>query len=522
MMPGRRKKTVDIRELVLHLRKNPSDRAVADKSKMHRQTVKRYRAWAAAQGLLGDEPLPSLGELEKLVQATLPEKPPPQNISSVEPFRETVKNLRRTKTEMTAIHERLTERGFTGSYSAVRRFVHTLEPKQPKEVFVRVECEPGQQAQVDFGYAGKMLDPATGKLRKTWAFVMTLSYSRHQYVEFVFDQTVATWLLCHRHAFEFFGGVVEEVVLDNLKAAIIRACFDDPLVQQSYRECAEHYGYLIAPCRPATPQHKGKVEQGGVHYVKRNFLGGRQPTSVTQANQDVRRWCNTTAGQRIHGTTKEQPLVRFQEVERARLKPLPEAPYDLAVWAEVIVPSDGHIVFDNGYYSVPLDQEEGTQLLVRGGAQQVDIYDVHHQWVATHDRATKPGQRMTHPDHLPPEKVQGLLLDRQNCRAAAEDIGPATGQIVAELLDDKVINRLRTAGRLLKLREKYGDQRLEAACTKALQYDEPVYATVKRILSGGLEAEKPADEPATTRPAHIFVRTASELLGHLFGGAAWN
>jgi transposase len=114
--------------------------------------------------------------------------------------------------------------------------------------------------------------------------------------------------LCHRHAFEFFGGVVEEVVLDNLKAAIIRACFDDPLVQQSYRECAEHYGFLIAPCRPATPQHKGKVEQGGVHYVKRNFLGGREATSVTQANQDVRRWCNTTAGCHLAGDN--DPLGR--------------------------------------------------------------------------------------------------------------------------------------------------------------------------------------------------------------------
>lgn len=512
---------MDIREVVLQLRKYPSDRAVAAKIKMHRQTIKRYRAWAKAQGLL-EGPLPALSELEKLVQTTLPEKPPPQNVSSVEPFRDTVAELRRQGVEMTAIQQRLAERGFTGSYSAVRRFVHNLEPEPLKEVFVRVECRPGQQAQVDFGYAGLMLDPATGKLRKTWGFVMTLSFSRHQYVEFVFDQTVATWLLCHRHAFEFFGGSVEEVVLDNLKAAIIRACADDPLVQQAYRECAEHYGFLITPCRPATPQHKGKVEQGGVHYVKRNFLGGRQPTSITQANQDVRRWCHTTAGLRIHGTLKEQPLLRFQEVERAMLRPLPEAPYDLTVWAEVIVPSDGHIVFDKAYYSVPLDQEQGTHLWVRGGAQQVVIYDLHHQWVTTHDRAMRPGQRMTHPDHLPPEKVQGLLLDRQHCRAAAQDIGPATGQIVAGLLDDRVVNRLRTAGRLLKLREQYGDCQLEAACGKALQYDEPAYTTVKRILISGLEIAPPADAPATVRPARTFARTATELLGHLFGGATWN
>jgi len=214
--------------------------------------------------------------------------------------------------------------------------------------------------------------------------------------------------------------------------------------------------------------------------------------------------------------------VRFQEVERAQLRPLPEAPYDLAVWAEVIVPSDGHIVFDKAYYSVPLDQEEGTHLRVRGGAQQVVIYDLHHQWLTTHDRATRPGQRMTHPDHLPPEKVPGLLLDRQYCRAAAADIGPATTQIVVGLLDDKVVNRLRTAGRLLRLREQYGDQQLEAACAKALQYDEPVYSTVKRILSGGLQTAQLAGEPAPTPPARTFARTATELLGHLFGGAAWN
>jgi transposase len=514
---------MDIRELVLQLRKDPRDRAVAGKMKIHRQTVKHYRAWAKEQGLLEAEgALPGLGELEKLVQATLPEKPPPQNISTVEPFRETVKELRRQNVEMTAIKRRLEERGFSNSYSAVRRFVHALEPRPKPEVFVRVESKPGQQAQVDFAYAGKMLDPQTGKLRKAWAFVMTLSFSRHQYVEFVFDQTVATWLLCHRHAFEFFGAVPEEVVLDNLKAAIIQASLDDPLVQQSYRECAEHYGFLIAPCRLKTPQHKGKVEKGGVHYVKRNFLGGRQPTSITQANQDVRKWCNTTAGQRIHGTTKEQPLVRFQEVERARLKSLPEAPYDLAVWAEVIVPRDGHIVFDKAYYSVPLDQEKGTHLRVRGGAQQVVIYDLNHQWVTTHDRASQPGQRLTHPDHIPPEKIQGLLLDRENCRAAANDIGPATAQIVGGLLDDKVVKRLRTAGRLLRLRERYGDQRLEAACAKALQYDEPVYTTVKRILADGLEAEPPAQGAILMMPVRTFARTAGELLGHLFGGAAWS
>ena len=105
---------------------------------------------------------------------------------------------------------------------------------------------------------------------------MTLSWSRHQYVEFVFDQKVATWLRCHVNAFAYLGGIPKRVVIDNLKAGITKACWEEPQVQHAYGECAEHYGFLIAPCRPATPQHKGKVEQGGVHYVKRNFLGGRE------------------------------------------------------------------------------------------------------------------------------------------------------------------------------------------------------------------------------------------------------
>jgi transposase len=235
----------------------------------------------------------------------------------LEPYRTLVSQLRKEGVEMTAILQRLKERGYAGSYSSVRRFVSRLEQRQA-EVMVRVECKPGEEAQADFGYAGLLLDPVTQRLRRAWVFVMTLSWSRHQYVEFVFDQKLATWLLLHRHAFAWFGGVPERIVIDNLKAAIVKACFDDPVVQQAYRECAEHYGFLIAPCRVGTPRHKGKVESG-VHYVTRNFLAGRMPTALTIANQEAQTWCKTTAGLRIHGTTREQPLLRFQETEQTGL-----------------------------------------------------------------------------------------------------------------------------------------------------------------------------------------------------------
>lgn len=508
---------MDIREILRRVQAGQSDRAIARDTGIHRKTVARYRVWAEEQGLLSS-PLPSLADLHRLLEETMPAPPPPQNSSTVEPYREVVEKLRQQGVEIAAIHQRLKERGYSGSYSAVYRFVRTLAPIAP-EVTVRVETPPGQEAQVDFGYAGKMLDPQTGRLRQTWAFVMTLSWSRHQYVEFVCDQTVETWLRCHRNAFAFFGGVPERIVPDNLKAAIVRACWEEPQAQQAYRECAEHYGFLIAPCRPYTPQHKGKVEQGGVHYVKRNFLGGREPTTLTQANQEVWLWCHTVAGRRVHGTTKERPLERFA-VEQETLKPLPGHPYDLAVWKQARVQRDCYITFQNAYYSVPF-RLVGQQVWVRGGVQSVSIYTADYRLVATHDRAQKAGQRLTHPAHLPTEKLPGLTLTRETCRLQAAEIGPATAEVVNALLAHRPEDRLRTAARLLRLAERFGPERLERACRRALHFGDPAYRTIKNTLEGGLEGEG-LDPLTPAPPASAFVRSPQELVGHLIaGGVSW-
>lgn len=508
---------MDIREIVRHIRANRSNRAVQEATGVDRRAVKQYREWATQQGLLNG-PLPTLEELQELVETTLVSPTPPQKVSAAASYMAMVQTLRQEGVEVAAIWQRLKEKGFTGSYWSVYRLVRQLEPDEP-EVTVRVERKPGEEAQVDFGYAGRLIDASNGQARKAWAFVMTLSWSRHQYVEFVFDQKVDTWLLLHRHAFEFFEGVPQRVVIDNLKAGISQACWDEPQVQTMYRECAEHYGFLIAPCRPRTPEHKGKVEQGGVHYVKRNFLGGRAMTTLSQANADVLVWCRETAGQRKHGTTKEQPLTRFQTVEQARLNALPETPFDSATWKVVKVHRDCYISFAQAYYSAPF-RLVGQQVRVRGGARQVRLYTLDFRLVATHERASQPGQRQTHHDHLPPHKVPGLLLERQPCQAEADTIGPSTSQIVATLLADPVVDRLPTVGRLLRLRQRYGDSQLEAACQRALQFGDPAYKTVKRILGQGLtitETESVLLQP----PAETFVRQPDELVAALFGGVTW-
>jgi len=510
---------MDIHELVRLLRDGASDRDVTQLLRLNRRTVARYRRWAQTEGVL-DGPVPSVRDLEERLARTLPPALPPQQVSTVDQYREEIVAYRARGMEVAAIRTRLEEvHGHAISYSAVWRLLRRVQRPSP-ETFVRVEVPPGSEAQVDFGYAGRTLDPVTGALRKSWAFVMVLSWSRHLYAELVFDQRVETWLLCHRHAFEFFGGVPERVVLDNLKAAILHASVHDPTVQRAYRECALHYGFRIDPNPPRSPHLKGKVEQGGVHFVKRNFLAGRDPAALPDLNRKLRQWTLTVAGERRHGTTKEAPLDRFALVERAALRPLPPIPYDLAVWKQAMLHRDCHLVFDRAFYSAPY-RLVGQRLWIRGGARIVEIFSPDHALIATHDRATHPGERQTNLAHLPPHKLPGLLANRETCRAQAAALGPATAAVVERLLAHRPEDRLRSAQRLLRLGTTVGRERLEQACVRALHFETPDYLIVRRILAAGFETEPvptAAGPGQTPAPRLTFARQPQEFAAGLLAG----
>jgi hypothetical protein len=320
------------------------------------------------------------------------------------------------------------------------------------------------------------------------------------------------------HAFAFFGGVPARVVPDNLKAAVVRASFSEPVAQRAYRECAEHYDFLIDPHPPRQPHLKGKVEQGGVHYVCRNFLAGRGADEPLDArNRALRAWCLETAGLRTHGTTRHQPLVQFQGVEQAALRPVPRVAYDVASWKQVQVYRDCYVSFERAYYSAPF-RLVGQAVWVRGGARSVTIYDQQHQLVATHQRAGTPGDRLTHLDHLPAEKLPGLLVSREDCRLRAAGIGPATTDLVGHLLDHRPEDRLRSADRVLRLAGRASPERLERACARALTYGAPDYVTVRRILSEGLERAALPPGAAPPARAYVFVRGAAEFVSALMGG----
>jgi transposase len=516
-MAYRRIAFMDITEVLRLARAGESTSTIARLLGHNRRTIIRYRAWAAEQGLLEGE-LPEPAVLHQLLEATLPAPLPPQQTSSVALYGAEIAQMRERGMEIAAIRSRLEERhGGQISYSAVWRFVQHLEPSTPEPV-VRIEVPPGSEGQVDFGYAGRLIDPATSTIRRAWLFVLVLSWSRHLYAELVFDQRVETWLLCHAHAFAFFGGVPQRMVPDNLKAAIVQASFGgDALAQRAYRECAEHYGFRIDPTRPRTPEHKGKVEQGGVHYVCRQFLAGRDPEPIDALNQRLRTWTSATAGQRIHGTTKERPAERFERVERTALLPLPRTPYDPATWKQVQVYRDCYVTHAGSYYSVPY-RFVGQQVWLRVGARTVQIYSSAHALLATHDRATSPGARQTQLDHLPAEKVAGLVLSRESVQQQAEAIGPATAAVVAGLLAHRPEDRLRSAGRVVRLSQTYGTERLERACVRAQHYGETGYPAIKRILDAGLDAAplQETEAPATAA-RYVFVRQVTDFVASLAG-----
>jgi transposase len=470
------------RQVIHRMRQGQSDRAIAKSKLIGRVKCAVVRSIAQARGWLGDGPLPDDAQLAKLFETS--KRSNPTQISLTAPHAERIEKWVAQGIQATTIYQALVEQfGFTGSYSSVRRKVQKIRGRSPKASCV-LDFAPGEAAQVDFGTGQVITDVFTGAVVKTWIFVMTLCFSRHMYAEIVTDQKVETWLACHRRAFEFFNGIPKKVIIDNAKCAITRACYRDPEVQRSYGELAEGYGFIISPCPPRDPQKKGRVE-AGVKYVKKAFVPLRKFRTLADANGQLNAWLLKTAGNRIHGTTRQKPLTMFAETEKPFLKALPDVPVQIAAWTRVKVHGNCHVQFEKAYYSAPF-QLVRQKLWLRATATTVSLFkDL--ELLVTHPRLKHPGDRSTVDEHMPPEALAYKMQDPQWCLEQARQVGPDCHRLIRRLFAHRVLDNLRAAQGVIGLGKKYGPARLEAACKRAMHFDNVKYRTVKSILHQGLD-----------------------------------
>ncbi|HEV3444021.1 MAG TPA: IS21 family transposase, partial [Gemmataceae bacterium] len=476
--------------LTLHQR-NWSIRRIAKELGLHRDTVARHlrlleqTAPAAApeadvslvkigQAPLGAPPVkigqaPLGAEQPKMGQAPLGVEGPTARTPSpslCEPFRALIlEQLSAGLTAQRIFQDLVRDHGFAGKYHSVRRFVRRLSQGRPLP-FRRMECAPGEEAQVDFGTGAPIL-LADGKRRRTHVFRIVLSHSRRGYSEAVYRQTTDEFIRCLENAFGHFGGVPKVLVPDNLKAAVEQADWFDPDLNPKLRLFAEHYGLAIVPTRPRLPRHKGKIESG-VDYVKSNGLRGLTFPSLEEENRHLLHWETTVADVRIHGTIRQQVGKVFAEVERPALLPLPATRFPFFHEARRSVHRDGHVEVAHAYYSVP-PEYLGWRVWVRWDGHLVRIFNERLEPIACHAQR-EPGKFSTQRAHLAAEKISGVERGAAWLLSQTRRIGTQAARWSEAVVQTRGVEGVRVLQGLLHLAGRHPREALEKACAIAFSY----------------------------------------------------
>jgi transposase len=446
-----------------------SARRIARELDVHRETVGR---WVR----LSKPATVATGSAE--VEAAKPVRVATGSGSLCEPWREQIERAFAQGLSAKRIHQDLVaENGFAGRYNTVKRFVRSLTTGTELP-FRRMECEAGAEVQVDFGQ-GAWIE-ADGKRRRPHVFRVVLSHSRKGYSEVVWRQDTETFLRCLENAFRHFGGVPKTVVVDNLKAAVLQADWYDPELNPKLRSFAEHYGTVILPTKPRTPEHKGKVE-AGVKYVQNNALKGRRFTSLGEQNLFLAQWERSVADTRIHGTVRQQVAAWFESVERTALQPLPQSIFPSFHEARRTVHRDGHVEYQKAYYSVP-PEFMGRPVWVRADSRLLRIFSDRMQQIAVHTRA-EPGRFCTEAAHLHPHKrnavERGADYLLQQCRL----IGDRSGAWADAMYAQRGVEGIRVLQGLLHLARKHPLAKLEQATATALRHGVWRLQAVRRLIA---------------------------------------
>ena len=363
---------------------------------------------------------------------------------------------------------------------------------------MRQEHRAGEKLFVD--YAGQTLevyDLHTNQMREAQIFVAVLGASNYTYAEATWSQSLPDWIGSHSRAFSFFGGVSEIVVPDNLKSGVSKACFYEPDINPTYLEMANYYDTVVIPARKRKAKDKAKVEVA-VQVVERWILArlrNRQFFSLKQLNDAIAKLLvelNSRPFQKLSGCRKQL----FETLDQPALKPLPVQPYQYAEWKIATVHIDYHVAADSHYYSVPC-QLIGKLIDVRITETTIECF-YKSRPVASHIRSYLKGRHTTLKEHMPKSHQQWAKWNPQRFINWAAKIGPHTAELIEVILNSRKHPQqgFRSCLGILRLTKSYDDQRLEAACRRALTIGGTSYKSVASILKYNLD-QKPL--PGQTR-----------------------
>lgn len=350
-------------------RQGYSNRAIARKLGIHRQTVKKY---------LATHEFP----VYRAVQRT----------SALTPYHRMIEEwLSAEDYQATRVHELLKRQGYTGGYETVKRAVRTIKEQRDRIAYLRFETMPGQQAQVDL--ADFQTVSANGEVYTLYVFLLVLGYSRQMYIEFVERCTMTTFLDCHQHAFRFLGGVPQEILYDNMKNVVVRRHVGRAQFNGTFLDFCAHAGYTPVACPPYSPWYKGKVERP-IDYLRERFWRGYTYSDLTHVNRDVQEWNAAVAMARIHGTTHEQVRLRLER-EQPHLGSLPLRPYDTSEKVYRKVAKDCQLSFGGNRYVVP-HTLAGRAVLLKITHGRLRVYD-DERLAAEYEIPQATGQLLSHP-----------------------------------------------------------------------------------------------------------------------------
>jgi len=488
-------------------------REVARLCGLDRKTVRRYLAAAREAGFDPAAGEAALGDalIGAVCEAVRPARPTGHGHAwaALGRRRDQLKAWLEQGLRLTKIETLLARQGLVVPYRTLHRFCATELGFGRRAPTVRVaDGEPGQELQVDFGRMGLLVDPASGRRRVVHALVFTACYSRHTYVWLTFRQTLDAVIAGFEAAWAFYGGVFGVVIPDNCAAIVSGADPLDPRLTEGFREYAQSRGFVVDPARVRHPKDKPRVERM-IAYVRDSFFRGEAFRDLDDAQVGADEWCRSIAGLRIHGTTGLRPAEVFAADEQPLLLPAPEMPYEVPAYGRAKVHRDHHIAFGRALYSVP-GGLIGQEVSVRAEAGLVKIFH-RGALVKVHPTMAR-GRRSTDPDDLPAERSAYALRDLDRLVAMAHGHGPSVGIFAARLVEGPLPwTRMRQVYRLLGLVRRYGAERTDTACARALEPDVIDVGLIGRMLERATETAPPDRRPVALTLPLRFARSDTEF-----------